>query len=736
MKTVFYILLATALTFASSYSLGSLLLRALRVDLSRSEKRFFSFVSGAALLSTLVFLLTAAGLARKGVFIAATVPFILLLGSRRFLSRDREEAVSSTHPTLPWRIVFWSAFALFTYLYVANALLPETSADGLAYHIALPATYLRAHRFPRITTNMYANLSEGVEMLFLYAFSIGKHTAAAMTEFLFLLAFPFGILSYARRISYPRAGVVGALLVYASPVVGRAGTIAYVDVAAGVVAFALFYAVQIWRERPSRGLAVLIGVLAGFGYAIKYPGFVGVIYAVAMMLTVAGWRKRLPQAALAATCALAIMAPWLIKNAVIVSNPFSPFLNRYFPNPYIYTSFEKSYVDQFRHMNGVQLREIPVEATVRGGRLTGLTGPVFLLTPLALLGLRRREVRQLLLAAAVYLVPYFGNIGTRFLIPVLPFVALALALVIDRFRLVTPLVLGVHLFLSWPSVIPSYAGEYPWHIEGVHWDVALRRVPEDEYLNSMLGEYEMARAMDKLVPDNEIILSPGFGARAYHSRQLAVGYESAFGNRMMDLVYRAMDEGQHTTQRQVHAFAGIQARRLRLIQTAASPDPVNISELRVFANGSELPRLPAWRLSASVNPWDVPAAFDNSPLTVWMPARETTPGTYLQIDFGSPQKIDRVTADITRDQRWAATRIDIDTGDGRWRTVSDSSQIEDTPWPPRMRRAATEELKANGIHWIVIAKSDGLAPDLADRDFSWGIQPVADTREYRLYHIE
>ena len=271
MKTVFYILLATALTFSASYSMGTLLVRALKLELFRSERRFFAFVSGTAMLSLLVFLLTAAGLAAKSTFIWATLPFIALA---LWQTRQRRAETTATLSAIPlsWRIVFWGGFCIFTYLYLANAMLPETSADGVAYHVALPAAYLRAHRFPAITTNMYANLSEGVEMLFLYAFSIGKHTAAAMVEFLFTLALPFGILSYARRIGYPRAGVVGALLAYASPVIGRAGTIAYVDVAAATVAFALFYALQIWRERSSNGMAALAGILAGFGYAIKYPG--------------------------------------------------------------------------------------------------------------------------------------------------------------------------------------------------------------------------------------------------------------------------------------------------------------------------------------------------------------------------------------------------------------------------------------------------------------------------------
>jgi len=54
------------------------------------------------------------------------------------------------------------------------------------------------------------------------------------------------------------------------------------------------------------------------------------------------------------------------------------------------------------------------------GHLGGLLGPVFLLAPLALFSLRRKEGRRLLLAALVFGANYFDNIGTRFLIPSLP----------------------------------------------------------------------------------------------------------------------------------------------------------------------------------------------------------------------------------------------------------------------------------------------------------------------------
>jgi hypothetical protein len=736
MKQLVYIALATVLTFASAYSFGALLLRVLRVRLYRSEERFFAFIAGSAMLSTLVFLLAVAGFARKSVFLAATLP-VIAFAVWRGVHRPSGEDLPPV--SLAWRVVFWGGFVAFTGYYVPTVLLPESSPDGVAYHVALVARYVREQRIPPITTSMYANLSQGLEMLFLYAFSIGRHTAAATAHFLFLLTLPFGMLSYARRIQRPEAGVVAALLFYAAPIVGRTGTIAYVDVAAAAVAFALFYALQIWRERQDEvRLVALAGLFAGFGYAIKYPGGVGVVYAA---LFIAFWTARNPAkmfryAAIAALCALAVMSPWLVKNAVWLGNPFSPFLNAWFPNPYVYASFERDYVNSFRAMGGVTLAEIPLEVTVRGERLQGLLGPVFLFAPFGLLALRWRCGRQVLLAAAIFLVPYFGNIGARFLIPALPFLSLALALGVQQFRGVLPMVLAAHLFYSWPAVVPAYSAQYAWRLEPTRWDAALRRTPEHEYLDSRLDEFPIVQIMDAVVQPGERIFSPSLGGRAYHRQDVVIGYESAFGNRIQDMLYRAISDDLHTTHRFTFALPATPIRRIRVVQTQRLDAPAQIGEIRVYRDGLEIPRAPEWRLRASDNPWEVQAAFDNSPLTVWMPGRATEPGIFIQIDFGAAIVADRMTINVPRVQNWLAMRIETDSGDGRWSAVEVAPLVDETGWPPRARSLVAQEMKDAGIRWIAVRDVDLLAGDLFERAERWGIREVAYARGIRLWRID
>src|SRR6185369_14467777 len=91
---------------------------------------------------------------------------------------------------IPTRInrVLAPAFAVYFLLYFFNSMAPEISYDGSRYHLGLVSRYLREHGFQRITDNLYASLSQGIEMLYLYAFAFGRHSATAMLHFAFLLA--------------------------------------------------------------------------------------------------------------------------------------------------------------------------------------------------------------------------------------------------------------------------------------------------------------------------------------------------------------------------------------------------------------------------------------------------------------------------------------------------------------------------------------------------------------------
>src|SRR5690606_8878491 len=100
------------------------------------------------------------------------------------------------------------------------ALAPERSPDGATYHLGFVARYLRERAMEPITTNFYAMLSQGMELLFVPAFAIGRHPAAALLQLTFAVALAWMILAFGRRGGKPWAGGVAALLTFLSPVFG------------------------------------------------------------------------------------------------------------------------------------------------------------------------------------------------------------------------------------------------------------------------------------------------------------------------------------------------------------------------------------------------------------------------------------------------------------------------------------------------------------------------------------
>jgi 4-amino-4-deoxy-L-arabinose transferase-like glycosyltransferase len=146
------------------------------------------------------------------------------------------------------------------------------------------------------------------------------------------------------------AGACAAVFVFASPIFGIDGSSAYIDVAVACIVFGIFYLLELWDTWRAPDLAIPIGLLSGFAYAAKFTAVVALPYAIGFII----WRSRrfrqpyLKPALTVAGCALLVMAPWMVKNWIWLQNPFSPFLNSVFPNPFIQVGFERELSQHMR----------------------------------------------------------------------------------------------------------------------------------------------------------------------------------------------------------------------------------------------------------------------------------------------------------------------------------------------------------------------------------------------------
>jgi hypothetical protein len=714
------ILFGACFTVAAATSLGTLALG------EACREVPVRFVCGAAILSLIVFLLCCLGFAYPAVFLATGS--IALLGLRGASPRPARQFSKVLQLV---KYIFLPIFTVYFIIYLINAMAPEVSPDGSAYHLSFVSRYLREHGFHPITWNLYASLSEGVEMLFLFAFAFGRHSAAAMVHFAFLVALTWQIFSCGKHAGFPLAGACGAVLVFVSPIVGIDGISAYNDVALAAVAFTLFYLLQLWSDSRNPRLLAAIGILAGFSYGVKYTGWPAIVYAVAVVF----WKdRRFRDVAVVAGCAMPLVAPWLIKNWLWVGNPVAPFFNQYFRNQYVTVLFEKEYAEYFRHYDLSSLWQIPKAVTV-SAQLQGVLGPVFLLAPLALIALRWRAGRHLLLAALVFGANYFGNIGTRFLIPALPFVALAIAMALASIPGLAVAVAVLHAVLSWPSVIPRYTLPGALYLTKIPWREALRIRDTEHFMRTHLPGYGAVRLIEERTPPGATVFSFRPVPEAYTSRRILIEYESA-GNEILGRILRgAFAPGLMPTWRLRFDFPRQPWRAFRVVQTTGGKDIWSIHELRILNGKSEVSRDPRWKLTASPFPWTIQDAFDNSPLTLWRSGEAIRPGMFVEVDFGSALEADGVLIETSPDQNQIRLKVEGQDAAGLWHMFPGGPLISDAAPPLGLRRAASRELEHRGVGYILLFDGEWGADDFRSNQDLWGIRQIGEAEGARLYQL-
>ena len=730
-------LFGAGFTVAACYASGALLIDKLRATLRQDERIPLAFVLGAACLHLVVFAILALHIAYWPVLVAVlagTIVAALGTGAWRGARTDSGKPVAPLSKTL--RIVFGSCAGVYAIVYFVNAWAPEVSPDGSSYHLGLVARELRAHGFELITTSFYAMLSQGVEMLFVPAFAIGRHSAAALVHFVFTIALALAMLAYGRRAGKPWAGAAGAFLTFASPTVGAVGSAAYVDVAAAAIVFAVFYWTEIWDEQHGLRLLIPVGLLAGYAYAAKYTAFPIAIYALGFV----AWRtRRLRPVLLVAGCALMMAGPWIARNWIWYQNPVAPFGNWIFRNPYVQVIFEQDYSEWLRSYGMPSLRPLALEATIHGQYIGVIIGPAFLLLPAALVALRYRAGRRLLLAGALMFSTYFTNIGARFLIPCLPFFSLSLGLALGEAVPLLAAMMLFHAVASWPPVLNRYVNPLCWRLVRFPYKAALRITPQEEFLRENSRGYAAARMIEDNVPAREPVFSMDGIPDAYTTHEILVNFQSAGNQTLADTVNMGWYEAAQPGTVRLFQFPERKARRMRVVQTAQAPYPRqwNVYELRFYDRGQELARRLEWRLQAWPNPWEVQLAFDNSLATRWKSGETASPGMYVDVDFGREESVDEVRLITSYDFALTEVRLESlnpsnDPGGG-WEQIADHARIMYNPIPKNIRRLATYEMFARGIRYLLIYDTTYGATDFAADPEAWGLKLVSHAGEVRLY---
>lgn len=335
---------------------------------------------------------------------------------------------------LPFTMLI-AAVAVATLLVTATA---SPFYDQFHYHLGFPYQWLRRGSIEVFPRHAYSYFPAAMGTLFAYPLSaFGAWSAQAIHWWTGALAV-LATGALARHLGGPRAAVVAAAIVAATPSVIQVSTWAAADLGAtAFAAVAWLLVVKNWRPVPSArrpGVWLAAGMLVGLAAAAKILALTTVVapaLVASLLATPRRARAVAGRLALLGAGLLVTLGPWAARNLVVSGDPLYPFGSAYLARlTHTEESTEKALA------RGIVAGEAAARspgllatlATFRPEGDAGAIGPLYLaLLPLAAWSaVRDRRRGAALLAAGAALAVAGWAVGPprgRYLLPVLPLLA-------------------------------------------------------------------------------------------------------------------------------------------------------------------------------------------------------------------------------------------------------------------------------------------------------------------------
>jgi hypothetical protein len=321
---------------SGAWGVGSLFVAELRLDVSPPTAWRLAF--GLAALSYAWLVLGASGLFVP--MVAWTL--LVVLGAMgallailpRIVPAGRLSHRLSRPPAPAWPELPPSAWAVAglalagVVIVLPMALAPPVSTDELTYHLAVPKWWCEAGRIVSIDHIARAWFPFQQEMLYTWALLLREPVLAKLVHFSMGLVAAAIAATEARRRSGPVAGACAAAVLLTTPAWLLDMSWAWADVATSLYVLAGTLLLLRLRDEWTTRTAVAAGLLWGMALGTKYTALLHLALALPICLwqrrpTVA-LARRARLAALAAGIALALLSPYLLRNALEKGNPVHP----------------------------------------------------------------------------------------------------------------------------------------------------------------------------------------------------------------------------------------------------------------------------------------------------------------------------------------------------------------------------------------------------------------------------
>ncbi|MCC6327001.1 MAG: phospholipid carrier-dependent glycosyltransferase [Acidobacteria bacterium] len=520
---------------AAWFGIGSFVLSFIETERSEDHSHALELAlktgAGAAVWSVLWFFLGIAGAYSKAVGAAALIvglAFVVLA-----LRRVKEAKAESR---MPERAAVFDKIVLVlisvpVVLSFIAALAPPTAKDTLLYHFAVPKAFIAQGSSAFIEGNIASYLALGNEMHVVWAMLLGGFVNARAAEaaagaamwmfFPILLAAVFG---WAREIGISRRwSLIAVLMVASVPTAYHVAASAYIDLALALYVTLAVYALSRWWRTLENAWLILIAIFLGAALSAKLTSVVVIAaFGLIVLLRVRKAKEIEPSAVgkilvsgfAALVLAGVIASPWYLRTWAETGSPVFPFYMNIWPGEA--PGWDKERSNLFQAMNSQYGRvtgtaadqllapwNVSVKAQPEEARFfDGVLGVTFLIgLPILIFALWKFDLPVEVrigagVAAVVFLFWLFSSMQLRYLLPILPLLAIGIAASVEQIAARRS---ALYMAAKYSISIAAICGiltAFAWFLQKAPLRVVLGGETRDQYLTRNLDYYSFYQALN------------------------------------------------------------------------------------------------------------------------------------------------------------------------------------------------------------------------------------------------
>lgn len=497
---------------------------------------------GAAIWSLIWFFLGVFGAYSRWTGIGA-----LLVGQVFLFFSFRRVKEARSESRVPERLAVFDKVLLLLiavplFLSLIAALAPPTAKDTLLYHFAVPKAFVAQGSNAFIEGNIASYLALGTEMHTVWVMSAAGianlHEAEATAGALIWMFFPLllaAIFGWSREIGISRRwALIATLMVAVVPSVYHVAASAYIDVSLALYVTLAVYALSRWWRTLANGWLALIAIFLGAALSVKLTTVVVIAaFGLIVLLRVRKAKESEPDnivKILASGFAALVLAgliasPWYLRTWQQTDSPLFPFYLSILPAEAPGWDLERSNLFQAMNSQYGRLANTPADYLLASWNVSvaaqpeearlfdGVVGVAFLIgLPVLIFALWKFDLPVEIkicagVTAIVFLFWMFSSMQLRYLLPILPLLAIGIVAAVERiaekgsaFRLAAKCSITA-------AAVCGLLTTFAWFLQKSPLRVVLGGETRDQYLTRNLDYYPYYQALNTTTaPDAKVWL--------------------------------------------------------------------------------------------------------------------------------------------------------------------------------------------------------------------------------------